>query len=90
MDSVYRGWGEWEGGWVGGGGGRGAKGGYLNTFDQKSSNCVFSEVHKQPQFICQADTVTGSSLTPSVALLVCPSGSAHSIVDCHEFTGSQK
>ena len=29
-----------------------------------------------------------SSLTPSVALLVCPRGTIHSIVDCHEFTGS--
>ena len=29
---------------------------------------------------CQADTVTGSSLTPSVALLVHPSGTAHSIL----------
>ena len=34
--------------------------------------------------------VTGSSLTLSVALLVCPSGTAHSIVDCHEFTGPEK
>ena len=30
---------------------------------------VFIEVHKQRQFTCQADTVAGSSLIPSVALL---------------------
>ena len=47
------------------------------------------EVHKQSQFTCQANTVTSSSLTPIVALLVHPSGTAHSIVDYHEFTGSQ-
>ena len=69
-------------------GGRwGAKGRYLHTFDWKSSHCVFIEV---PQFTCQADIVTGSSLTPSVALLVHPSGTAHSIVDCHEYIGLQK
>ena len=61
--------------------GWGAKGGFLHTFDQNSSHFVPIEVHKQPQFTCQADTVTGSSLTPSVALLVHPSGTAHSIVD---------
>ena len=51
---------------------------------------VFIEEHQQPQFTCQADTLAGSSLTPSVALLAHPSGIAHSIVDCHEFNGSQK
>ena len=71
-------------------GGWGAESGYLHTFDLKSSHCVFIEVLKQPQFTCQADMVTDSSLTPSLALLVHPSGTAHSIVDCHEFTGSQK
>ena len=71
-----------------GGGGRwGTEGGFFHTFEQKSSHCVFIEVHKQPQFTCQANTVAGSSLTPSVALLVVPSGSAHSIVNCYEFTG---
>ena len=86
MDSVYKGWaggrglGGWWGGW-------GAEDGFFHTFDWKSSHCVFIEVHKQPQFTYPADTITSSSLTPSVALLVCPSGTAHSIVDCHEFTG---
>ena len=85
---------DWEpkagGGGVGGGGGWGAKGGFFYTFDWKSSNCVSTKVHKQPQFTCLADTDTVSSLTPSVALLVHPSGTAHSIVVCHEFAGSQK
>ena len=72
---------------MGSGGGWGAKGGFFHTFDWKSSHCVSTEVHKRPQFTCQADTVTDSSSTPSVALLVHPSGTAHSTVDCHEFQG---
>ena len=76
MDSVYRGWPE-GGVWGGNGGGWGAESGFFHTFDWKSSHCVSTEVHKHPQFTCQADTVTGSSLTPSVALLVHPSGTAH-------------
>ena len=78
------------GGWVGGGWGEqwGAIGGFLRTFERKSSHCVFIEVHRQPQFTCQAGTVADSSLTPSIALLVCPRGTTHSIVDCREFTGS--
>ena len=75
---------------MGGWGGWGAKGRFLRTFDWKSSHCVSIEVHKQPKFTCQADMITSSSLTPSVALLVHPSGIAHFIVDCHEYTGSQK
>ena len=40
---------------------------------------------------CQANVVTDSSLTPSVSSLIsAPHGTVHSIVDCHEFTGSQK
>ena len=69
-----------------GGGGWGAIGRFLRTFEQKSSHCVFIEVHRQTQ----AGTVADSSLIPSVALLVCPRGTTHSTVDCHEFTGSQK
>ena len=83
MDSVYdRG--------VGGGGGWGAAGGFFHTFEQKSSRCVFIEVHRHPQFTCQAGTVADGSLILSVALLVRHRGTTHSIVDCHEFTGSQK
>ena len=59
-------------------------------FNKKSSHCVFIEVHKQPQFTCKADMVADSSLIASVALLVYPSGTVLSIVDCHEFRGSQK
>ena len=85
LDSVYR-------GWVGGraGGGWGAADGLFHTFEQKSSHCVFIEVHRYPQLTCQAGRVADGSLIPSVALLVCPRGTMHSIVDCHEFTGSQK
>ena len=85
LDSVYRGVGGWEVGGVGGGGGWGAVGGLFHTFEQKSSHCVFIEVHSHPQFACQAGTVADGSLIPSVALLVCPRGTTHSIVDCHEF-----
>ena len=74
----------------GGWGGWGAEGRFFHTFEHKSSHCVFLDVHKQPVFTCQADTVADSSLTPSVALLVHPSGIVPSIVDCHEVTGSQK
>ena len=84
MDSVYK---EWVGGrgGVGGEGGWGDEGGLLV---QKSSHCVFIEVHRQQQFTFQAATVADSSFTPSVALLVHPRGTTHSIVTCHEFTGS--
>ena len=73
------GWGAW-----------GAVGGFFHTSEQKRSHCVFIEVHRQPQFTCQAGMVADSSLTPSVALLVCPKGTTHFIVDCHGFTGSQE
>ena len=76
-----------EGGGVGGGGGWGAVGGLLHTFEQKSSHCVFIEVHRHPQFTCQAGAVADGSLIPSVALLVRPRGTTHSIVDCHELQG---
>ena len=46
-------------------------------------------MQKQPKFTRQADTVADSSWTQSVALLVHPSGTVHSIADCYEFTGSQ-
>ena len=74
---------------MGGGGGWGAVGGFFHTL-QKSSHYVFIEVHRHPQLTCQAGTVAGGSLIPSVALLVRPRGTTHSIVDYHEFTGSQK
>ena len=61
---------------MGGGEGWGAEDRFFHIFDWKSSHCVSVEVHQQPQFTLQADTVTGSNLTPSVALLVYPSGTA--------------
>ena len=48
-----------------------------HTFEQKSYYILRSA--KQPQFTCQANTVIDSSLT-----------TVHSIVDCHEFIGSQE
>ena len=65
-------------------------GGLPHTFEQKNRHFVFIEVHRQPQFTCQAGAVADSSLIPSVVLLVRPRGTTHSTVDCHEFTGSQK
>ena len=64
----------------------GAGGGLYHIFEQKSSHSVFIEVHKQPQCTCQADTLAECNLTPSIALLVCPSGTTHS----YEFTRSHK
>ena len=85
----YIGGGWVRGGWGGQWGRMGAVDEFFHTFEQISSHCVFIKVHRQPQFTCQADTVADSSLTAGVALLVCPRGTTHSIVDCHEFTGSQ-
>ena len=88
-DSIYRRWAGGRGlGWVARTSGDTKAG--SSIFDKKSSHCKFIEVHKQPQFTCLTDTVTGSSLPPSVALLVHTSGTVHSIVDCHEFTGSHR
>ena len=58
MSSVYRGWVGGGLGGVGGGGGWEAEGRFFQTFDWK--NWVSTEVHKQPQFTCQADTVTAA------------------------------
>ena len=51
---------------------------------------VLSKAKKQPQCTCQARTVVGSSLTSHAALLVHPSGTIQPVVDCHEFTESEK
>ena len=45
---------------------------------------------KQPQCTCQDKTVVGRSLTPYAALLLCPIGAIHPVVDRHEFTWSDK
>ena len=52
--------------------------------------CSLKYTDNHAQFTCLAGAVADSSLTTSVALLVCTRGTTHSIVDCHEFTGSQK
>ena len=84
MDSIYRGWAsEKTMGWK-----MGSQREVLPTLEQKRSHSVLIEEHKQPQFTCQADTIANSSLTPSVALLVHPSGTVHSIVNHHAFKGS--
>ena len=51
-----------------------------HALEQKSSHCVLIEVQKEAQCTCQAETIVGSSFTPSLALLVHPSSSrvAHS------------
>ena len=80
--------GKWE---EGGGGGWEAEGGGLNhPLAQRKSRCVFSKAQKQPHCTCQAKMGVGSSLTSHAALLVHLGGTIHSIVDCHEFTGSEK
>ena len=60
-------------------------GGIYQTLEQKNSHCVLIEVQKAARCTCQAKMVVGSSLTPSVALSLCPSGTIHLIVDNHEF-----
>ena len=60
----------------------------IHTLEQKSSHYELIEVQKGLQCICQAKTVIGSSITPTVALLVHISGIIHPILDCHEFTRS--
>ena len=72
------------------GGGWEAKGGLNHSLAQGKSRCLFNKAQKQPQCTCQDKTVAGSSLTPHAALLVGPSGTIHPIVDCHEFTWSDK
>ena len=52
-------------GWKGGVEEGGVGDGFFLGFDQKRQLLC---MHKQPQFTCQADTVTNSSLTPSVAI----------------------
>ena len=71
--------GEWE-----------AEGRLNHSLAQLKSRCVFNKVQKQPQCTCQDKMVAGSSLTPHAALLVHPSGTIHPVVDCHEFTWSNK
>ena len=73
-----------------GGGGWKAEGRLNHPPAQKKRRCVFNKAQKQPQCTCQDKTVAGSSLTPHAALLVHQSGTIHPVVDCHEFTWSDK
>ena len=56
-------------GWVGIGA---PKASYTIHWNRKAAIVVLIEGQKGAQCTCQAETVVGSSLTPSVALLVCP------------------
>ena len=56
--------------------------------NRKAAIVCCTDSHSSPAM--QASTVGNSSLTPSGALLMCPRGTTHSIVDSHEFIGSQK
>ena len=76
--------------WGSGGVGWEAEGGLNHPLAQRKSCCVLSKAQKQPQCICQDKTVVGNSLTPHAALLACPSGTIHPVMDCHEFTWSHK
>ena len=67
-----------------------AEGRLNHPLAQGKSRCVFNKAKKQPQCTCQDKTVAGSRLTPHVALLVRPSGTIHPVVDCHDFTWSDK
>ena len=71
-------------------GGWEAEGGLNHPLAVRKCRCVLSKAQKQPQCTCQNKTAVGNSLTPLVALLVRPSGTIHSTVDCHEFTWSDK
>ena len=75
---------------MGVGGGWEAEGGLNHPLTQGKSRCVFNKAQKQPQCTCQDKTVVGSNLTPHAALLVCPSGTIHPVVDCQEFKWSDK
>ena len=67
-----------------------AEGGFYHPSVQRQTRFVFNQAQKQPQCTCQAKTVVGSSLTLHAALLVLHSGTVYSVVDHHEFTGSEK
>ena len=67
-----------------------AEGRLNHPLAQGKSRCVFNKAQKQPQCTCQDKMVVGSNLTPHAALLVLPSGTIHPVVDCHEFTWSDK
>ena len=53
-------------------GGWEAEGRLCHQLEQEQGRCGFNEAQKQPQCICQAKAVVGSSLTPHAALLMLP------------------
>ena len=73
---------------VGDGVEREAEGEVHYTLEQESSRCVLTEVQKRAPCTCLAETVVGSSFTPSAALLVHPSGTVQPIANCHELIRS--
>ena len=79
----------WEGlggrwGWVG------SRRRAIPSIGHRQDCRAFNKTQKQPQCICQAKMVAGSSLTSHAALLVPPSGTMYPVVDRHAFTGSTK
>ena len=76
-------------GGVGDGAGWRAQGRVHHTLEQKISHCIFMEVWKGLRCACQVEIIIGSNFTPSAALLACPMGTMHPIVDCHESPRSQ-
>ena len=61
---------------------------FFRTLVHKSSHCVLIEVQKEALCTFQVKKIIGRSFTPSVALLVCLSGTIHPTVNCHGFTRS--
>ena len=87
MDSVYRGWaGEKGVGWlVVVAGGEPKASSSMHLTGKAAIVCPLNCTNSHSSLVRP-----GSTLTPIVASLVRRSGTTHSIVDCHEFTGPQK
>ena len=54
------------------------KGRIFHTLEQKSSHCVLVEVQKGARCTCYTEMIFNSSFSPTIALLVHPSGTVHS------------
>ena len=69
---------------MGSGGVWSADGWFFHTFEQKAAIvCSLKCTNSHISLSDQADSVVDSSLTPIVALLMHPGGTAHSTVDYH-------
>ena len=80
----------WKGvGWVLEVGGK-PKAGYTIHWNREGA-IMHSVKHRNSHSVatCQV-AIVGSSLTPHVALLVCPNSTRYPTVDCHEFTVLEK